>query len=190
MSKLTYHLYCGGELRVTDGTFRCSNCGVTGTVERTPGEIMLSDVRTIAERTPIITDREIQERSYKTEDKRLQQMLYELVEFRRAARLALNKYDLYHGQHNPAIELGGLVNRAGCSWWACTAHAATQRKPKDRHGEASHLCRAHADEGEAKGMWDAEHPINRLWRDEDHASRATARRRTIEMIDEGEEQTS
>ncbi|MCP6769653.1 hypothetical protein NL529_32875, partial [Klebsiella pneumoniae] len=80
-------------------------------VEATPGEITLSDVRTVAPREPIVTDREIQLLSYATEDKRLQAMLYELVEFRRAARAAVNKYDLYRHVYNPAIELGGLVNR-------------------------------------------------------------------------------
>jgi hypothetical protein len=189
--EITFHLYCGGELRVTDGAFRCSNCGVTGTVEATPGEITLSDVRTVAQRDPIVTDREIQLLSYKTANKRLQQMLYELVELRRAARTTLTKHDLYRSYaHHPAIELGALVNRAGCQWWNCTAHAATQRKPKDRYDEASHLCIAHADEGEAKGMWDEEHPTNQVWRKDDHARRAMARKRTIEMIDEGKEQAS
>jgi hypothetical protein len=186
---VTFHLYCGGELRVTDGTFRCSNCGVTGTVELTPGEIALSDVRTVAQRAPIVTDREIQLLSYESENTRLQQMLQELVELRRAARTTITKYDLYrpHG-YNPAIELGGLVNRAGCEWWNCTAHAATQRKRKDRHDEASHLCTAHADEGDVKGLWDEDHPTNQAWRQEDYERRATARKRTVEMIDEGREE--
>jgi len=188
---VTFHLYCGGELRVTDGTFRCSNCGVTGTVEPAPGEITLADVRTVTQRAPIVTDREIQLLSYRSKDARLQSMLYELVELRRAARKVIVKHDLYqpHG-YNPAIELGGLVNKAGCEWFQCTAHAATQRKPKDRHDEAWHLCCEHADEGDAKGMWDTDHPANQAWHKEDHARRATARRRTIEMIDEGKEQAS
>lgn len=188
---VTFHLYCGGELRVTNGTFRCSNCGVTGTVEATPGEIKLSDVRTVAQREPIITDREIQLLSHKSDDKRLQAMLHELVEFRRLARIALNQYDLHQPHtHNPAIELGALVNRAGCQWWDCTAHAATQRKPKERYNEAWHLCTVHADEGETKGLWDADHPQNRIWHKEDHERRLRARLRTIEMIDEGKEQAS
>lgn len=184
---MTYHLYCGGELRVTDGAFCCSNCGVTGTVERTPGEITLSDVRMIEQREPIITDREIQLVEHATSDKRVQAMLRELIEFRRAARETLSKHDLYrpHG-HNPAIELGGLVNRAGCQWWACTAHAATQRMSKARRNEACHVCTTHADEGDTKGLWDTDHPVNQAWHKEDYDRRVMARKRTIEMIAEHE----
>lgn len=182
---MTYHLYCGGELRVTDGTFRCSNCGVTGTVERTPGEITLSDVRTMDHRTPIITDREIQLVEHATSDKRVQAMLRELVEFRRASREAISKHDLYRPDgYDPAIPLGGLVNRAGCQWWRCTAHAVTQRMSKVRFNEVEHLCTAHADEGEAQGLWNTEHPANQAWVEEDRAARARARQRTIEMSED------
>lgn len=184
---IKFHAYCGGELRVVDGTFCCSNCGITGTVERTPNEITLADVRVLTDREPIVTDREIQIVSYATQDPRLQLMLRELLDLRRGARKVVSEYDLCPDHRfckPPAIQLGALINRAGCQWFQCTAHAHTQRVPKDRISEAWHLCHAHADEGETKGMWDEQHPANVQWRQDAMFSREAARKRTLEMIAE------
>jgi hypothetical protein len=136
------------------------------------------------------TDREIQlarEVAYKTGNKPLTDMLQQLLDYRRAAREVLGHHD-YRQHYNRSMPyLDTLVGQSGCVWFQCTAEAKTRRMRAESHsrGEASHLCCAHADEGEQKGLWLNDHPTNVEWRRQDYEARKWAQKRAEECAQEG-----
>lgn len=138
----------------------------------------------------MITDREIQlarERAREAADKPLVEMLQQLIDYRRTAREVLGEHD-YRTHYNKAMAyLDTLVGQSGCQWWACTNAATTRRVRVESHsrGEAAHLCCVHADEGEQKGLWLDDHPMNIEWRKRDHEARAWAQKRAEERAQEG-----
>lgn len=138
----------------------------------------------------MITDREIQlarERAREAADKPLVEMLQQLLDYRRTAREVLGEHD-YRAHYNKAMSyLDTLVGQSGCQWFQCTAAATTRRVRAESHsrGEAAHLCCAHADEGEQKGLWIDDHGMNIEWRKRDYEMRAWAQKRAEERAQEG-----
>lgn len=138
----------------------------------------------------MITDREIQlARAHARDaaDKPLVEMLQQLLDYRRTAREVLGEHD-YRTHYNRAMShLDTLVGQSGCQWFQCTAAATTRRVRAESHsrGEAAHLCCAHADEGEQKGLWIDDHVMNVEWRKSDYEMRAWAKKRAEERAQEG-----
>ncbi len=137
----------------------------------------------------VITDREVQlarERARKSGDVTLVEMLQQLLDYRRHARKVIAAHDYRTHYNREMPELNTLVDRSGCEWWQCDQRAETRRMRAESHsrGEAAHLCCAHADEGEAKGLWDGAHPMTVAWRKDDYANRDWKRRRDTERAQE------
>jgi hypothetical protein len=121
----------------------------------------------------VITDREVQlarDRVYEAGDYQLDAMLQKLLDFRKHGRVALSEHD-FRVYYNRGISwMASIVNQSGCEWWTCGAAASTSRQRRSR--VAFRLCRAHADEGEARGLWDEGHSNNMRWKQEDAEERA------------------
>ena len=136
------------------------------------------------------TDRDIQlarERARDAGDKALVEMLQQLLDYRRTAREVLTHHD-YRTHYNKAMAyLDTLVGQSGCQWFQCASPATTRRVRAEAHsrGEACHVCCAHADEGEQKGLWLDDHPMNIEWRKRDYEMRAWAQKRAEERAQEG-----
>lgn len=131
----------------------------------------------------VITDRDVQlarERAYAADDARLGDMLQQLLDFREHGRIAVSEHD-FRVYYNRGISwMTSIVNQSGCQWWACSEPSKTARMRREHHGESCRLCRAHADEGEAKGFWHDDHPNNARWKQEDVEERAWEARHAAE----------
>lgn len=138
----------------------------------------------------IITDREIQlarDNAHLDKKPQVAEMLQQLLDFRRHAREVLTHHD-YRTHYNRAMPyLDTLVGQSGCNWFQCDQEATTRRMRAESHsrGESSNLCCAHADEGEQKGLWLNDHPMNVEWRKRDYEMRAWAQKRAEERAQEG-----
>lgn len=118
----------------------------------------------------VITDREVQlscERAHEAGDAQLAAMLQQLLDFREHGRVAVSEHDFRIYCNRGLSWMTSIVNQSGCEWWACIAPACTARMRRERQGESCRLCRAHADEGEARDLWEDGHPNNTRWKQED-----------------------
>lgn len=120
----------------------------------------------------VITDREVQyarERAYGAGDRKLGDMLQQLLEFRVHGRITVSEHDFRIYYNRGISEMASIVNHSGCQWAKCSAPAQTARMRLGYPGVSCRLCLTHADEGEALGLWDEGHPNNKRWKQKDAA---------------------
>jgi hypothetical protein len=136
---------------------------------------------------PVITDREVQlarDRAREAGDDPLRHMLEQLLDFREHGRAAVAEHDFRIYYNGGISQMTTLVNQSGCAWWQCTRPALTPRMRRERSGESCRLCREHADEGEAKGLWHDDHPNNVRWKATDANERVWEAKRAAERASE------
>jgi hypothetical protein len=122
----------------------------------------------------IATDREVQlmrERAYASGDEVLGDMLQQLLDFRRDARIAVAMHDPRNYCNMGLYEIGCIVEISGCEWWQCRERAHTIRMSRNNR-KPTWLCRGHADEGTQQNLWQSDHPHNVRWVQEDIDDRA------------------
>ncbi len=133
-----------------------------------------------------VTDRKIQDAREHARDignQSLADMLQQLLDYRATARKVIGAHDYRQPGHNGEMPyLDSLVGRSGCQWYTCDQLATTRRIRAESHsrGETAHLCCAHADAGEAKGIWLMDHEMTIEWHKRDHEMRAWRQQRNDE----------